>query len=120
MADAPKTDPIPVRLCDAFERAVLGLEDWDRGGPEPLIALEGQAPVTIDMVCGFVLPFPDLAPQGIYDAIDDLAHSFRHGIEGLGHHACEGPANNSYASLARCLLGLYEARKARYDRRSKT
>jgi hypothetical protein len=106
--------PIPVNLREAFEDALGRFADWDRGGPEPLISLERKS-FTVAAISDFVMMFSDPAPENIYNAVLNLAQDFRAGPEALGHE-CDGPTEQTYASVARCLLMLYRARVAHYER----
>lgn len=102
MLDGSAEYPISNDLRDAFGDAAAKLEDWDRGGEEPIILLERRT-YTVGAICDFVRAYSDRAPDEIYVFMCDLAKKFRE--EGLGH-ACEGPKDHSYTSVARCLLGL--------------
>ncbi len=104
--------PIPDSHRDAFSEAVAAFHDWNRGGSEPQISLEGQ-PYTVGAICNAVVVFRDPMPDGVYDDLCEIAKQFRGGPEGLGH-SCEGPKGHSYASGAFCLLRLYDARVAHY------
>jgi hypothetical protein len=58
-------------------------------------------------------------PEHVYTRVCLLAEDFRGGPEGLRPHTCDGPKDNSYASVARCVRALLAARKAHYERKSK-
>ena len=120
MHDAPAITPIPADIREAFERAVAAFYDWDCGGDEPLIFYQGRTwdPFSVEMVCRLVMPFSDTTPENVYTIVFEMAEHFRGGQEALGGHACDGPTDHSYGSVARCLLGLYHARKAYYRRKA--
>ena len=69
----------------------------------------------IETVFRLVEGFFEPAPEDICDAAFTLASVFRSGPEAAGN-ACRGPKDDSYASVAECLLALYAARQDRYRR----
>jgi hypothetical protein len=105
---------IPADLRDAFDEALEALAGWTRNGPEPVVSLNGKQ-TPIETVFRLVEGFSEPAPEDICDAAFTLASVFRTGREAAGH-ACLGPKDDSFASVAECLLALYVARQNRYRR----
>jgi hypothetical protein len=110
MVDSPYTDPVPEHLSTAFAEAIVALQFWDGTPPQPLVPVRGKR-YTIEAMCGPLRAFPEPAPQGVIENLNAMASEMRGGQEAPGH-TCEGPADGSYASAARCLVELYATRRA--------
>jgi hypothetical protein len=116
MPDGPTDNPISDDLRYAFEVAAKSLENWGRGDREPSI-LHDRINYPIGAICNFVMDFSGRTPDHIYECVLTLAQHFRSGDERHVGYPCDSPKDQSYASVARCLLGLYNARVARYQRK---
>jgi hypothetical protein len=111
MSEPEAKRPIPPEYRDAFNQAVAAFDNWLYGAPEPPISFEGKAH-SIASICEGVMCFAGPAPDEIYNLVCQKAHDFRHGLEANTKYDCSGPKDDSYASVAECLLRLCAARTA--------
>jgi len=61
-AHYPNTDD----LVEAFCTAIMAFDDWERGGPEPQVFLDGKF-LPVSAVAKVVSVSNDPMPEGIYD-----------------------------------------------------
>ena len=61
-AHYPNTDD----LVEAFCIAIMAFDDWERGGPEPQVFLDGKF-LPVSAVAKIVSVSNDPMPEGIYD-----------------------------------------------------
>jgi len=117
MTTTPDDSHVTAELRDAFEQAVAAYANWYLGGPEPPVALERRV-TSIDAVCGLLMSFGDRTPMPdqIYDVLCTLAEQ-SNGAQAAPAYigkTINRPQDRSYASGARCLAALFDARKAWY------
>jgi hypothetical protein len=110
MTDLQERPSIPDELRDALGSAVEQFADWHWGTPSPKISY-GQQDFSLPEICHGVELYSGQVPDSIYKAVHALAADLRDGPEGR-YHPCDAPIDHSYASVARCLRQLYEARAA--------
>jgi len=109
--------PIPPTWRENFGLAADKLHTWpltwqpDRS-QEPILTIEGE-PFTIGDVYNRVMTeYSGEAPE-VFENVLDMAVQFQCSDEAPGY-TCEVPRDQSCTTVARCLLRLYEARKAHF------
>ncbi len=103
-------------LRDAFGEAVCALYNWRVGEKEPRITLARQR-LTVGEICKRAMVYSSRTPVGIYDRVLKMFEEFKHSPEAPDE--CELPRHDySYATVAKCVLQLYKARKDHYGRKA--
>ena len=105
---------IPKDLADAFSEAIRAFAEWKLGDREPAVLFQSQ-PTRVSDVFNVAAAFRDRVPETIHLLVSDIAADFRRGPEAL-RYDCSGPKENTYLAVGACLLRLYLARMAYYER----
>ncbi|MGO8868848.1 MAG: hypothetical protein ACLQME_20355 [Alphaproteobacteria bacterium] len=110
--------PISNELREAFDVAILLLNDLEKGGEEDRVSYEGWDRSICD-ICTLVKPYNDRMPDETYKRLEEVASNilgelwnFLSNEKGPERPKVpERPKDHSYRSGAEHLEALYEARK---------
>jgi hypothetical protein len=106
MSDDP--NPLPTAFREAFGQAIIRFDDWQHGGPEPSIQVEGKW-ITISGFCELIRICRDekLSPE-LFDVVWRLPDETRRDLkERLAK-------DQSYHAAAHCLSELTKDKNRRY------
>jgi hypothetical protein len=103
---APRRQPIPQDLTEAFRDAVAYYPDWSPALDEARISIDRKA-YTVSAVCSLVDGFRDRVPNDVRDSL----LSYFDGAEKL-----EFAEDPSYAMAGYCLRILIERRLLEYQK----
>jgi hypothetical protein len=110
-----KENSLPIGLELAFEDAIVKLDGWTYGGPEPTVGYNSKD-VPVSEIFEHVGGIHGFASQDLYLLVCDVAQGFRGGEEALGY-PCDNPNGKTFAELADCMRKLLVARAAMFQRR---